>query len=254
VITDTSNEKQKNQVTPSKTERVKAVFEEPDWYLSRRRYNIRIRTETVQEIVQGKEFHHILDIACGDGSISIPLLRAQNRLTLLDISSSMLAHARSHIPAELLPNVEMLNREFLSAELQPQGYDLIICLGLLAHVDNPVEVIAKIKSLLRPGGMIIMESTDSGHPLNSIARFMNRLSQLWRPIHYPVNLITSDDVIRMFAQHQLCLVSIFRYSLAFFPRGSQEGLYNSVRATFGSFTKNSNAWLGKECIYVFRPD
>src|SRR5437899_5299730 len=88
---------------------VRLVFENPDFYLKRSRYNIRIRMETINDFTQGHDYKRVLDIGCGDGSLSAPLLRAHNRLTLLDVSSAMLLKACDQIPRELIRHVEFVN-------------------------------------------------------------------------------------------------------------------------------------------------
>jgi predicted TPR repeat methyltransferase len=85
----------------TKIDEVKSLFESPQPYLERRRYNINIRAETVQYFLRNREFTRILDIGCGDGSVSIPLLNPQPELTLLDLSANMLSAAQSNIPSNL---------------------------------------------------------------------------------------------------------------------------------------------------------
>ena len=58
----------------SKSPQVKSWFENPNQYLQRRNFDIRIRLETVQGFTKGATFGRVLDIPCGDGSISLPLL------------------------------------------------------------------------------------------------------------------------------------------------------------------------------------
>ena len=53
---------------------VKALFEVPEKYLGPRRYDIRVRVETVQQFTKTLHFDRVLDIGCGDGAISLPLL------------------------------------------------------------------------------------------------------------------------------------------------------------------------------------
>jgi 2-polyprenyl-3-methyl-5-hydroxy-6-metoxy-1,4-benzoquinol methylase len=257
VLADLEKEEVGEGTMGSKTREVKTVFETPEWYLDGTRENITIRTETVQEFLEGKKFDRILDIACGDATASTPLLTRSNRLTLLDISSGMLAHAQSKIPANLLSNVEIINEDFMKATLEPKSFDLIICLGMLAHVDSPAAVIAKIASLLRPNGTIIMESTDAGNVMSYLTIFHQKLASIRKPVPYHVNLLTRAEVVKMFGNHGIELCSIFRYTFSLFPGIhrvlDQKALYKVVRGMFGSSKKNRNAWLGKECIYLFRP-
>jgi SAM-dependent methyltransferase len=50
--------------------------------------------ETVQELVRLSGDARVLDIGCGDGSISLPLLTGKTSLTLLDLSAKMLSIAK----------------------------------------------------------------------------------------------------------------------------------------------------------------
>ena len=86
-------------------DQVRSLFEEPEWYFSRRAFDIRIRVETVQELVRLSGDARILDIGCGDGSISVPLLTGKTSLTLLDLSAKMLSIAKSKVPPGLSRNV-----------------------------------------------------------------------------------------------------------------------------------------------------
>jgi 2-polyprenyl-3-methyl-5-hydroxy-6-metoxy-1,4-benzoquinol methylase len=197
----------------------------------------------------------ILDIGCGDGSMSLPLLTSGNRLTLVDLSSSMLSFARSNVPRELLANVEIVNEDFTRARLEPQSYDLILCIGVLAHAESPVALIEKIISLLRPGGTIIMESTDASHFLSPLVVLYHRLWGMFRPQGYALNLISSAEVIEIFRRLHFKLSSIYRYNLPGFPgmdRLIPQGMLHAmVRMMYGTPNHNRNASFGKECLYLF---
>jgi 2-polyprenyl-3-methyl-5-hydroxy-6-metoxy-1,4-benzoquinol methylase len=234
---------------------VRELFEQPARYLSRWRYNIRIRAETVREFVKGLKYESILDVGCGDGSISVPLLASRVRLTLLDIASHMLTIARSRVPAEWLPNVSMINEDLLTAKLEANAYDLILCVGVLAHVDSPSLVAAKIASLVKPGGTVIVQSTDTTHVVTYLVRLCHLLVGLVRPRPYSGNLLSTEDVVQMFAKHGLRLEAVYRYSLLLPGTGgvfTHDRLYAMVRALFGRYPQARNPWLGNECLYKFR--
>ncbi len=238
----------------SKTEQVRLVFEQTQWYL-KKRFNIRIRAETVREFVKDAKFDRILDIGCGDGSISLPLLTSHNRVTLLDLSSGMLSVARSNIPPELFANVEIANEEFMKAKLNAQTYDLILCIGVLAHVDSPSDVIAKIASLSKSGGSVIVESTDCRHFVSHLATLYYRVRDVFSPAKYSTNVLSSAEVVDMFVKHGFALLSIYRYSMPL-PGVrrlfTNNFLYKMIRLSYGTATRNRNAWMGNECIYHFR--
>lgn len=241
----------------TKINEVKSLFEAPEPYLKRRRYNIDIRSETVRYFLRNREFTRILDVGCGDGSASIPLLNAEKSLTLLDLSQNMLAIAQSNVPPDLRQNVQPINHDFLSASLEPRSFDLIICLGLLAHVDSPKDVIGRIAQLLRPNGIVIMQSTDSGGVLTSLGVSYRRILEAFGRMKYRYTLTTTNQVVQMFAACGLELSEIYRYSLPALPAidriFSQRALYNYVRLAYGPAQNNYNTWPGKECIYLFTP-
>ena len=74
---------------------IKRAFEQPQWYLTKTAYNIKVRIETIKEFVNGQSPKNILDIGCGDGSLSLHLLTTDNHITLLDRSKRMMEIACS---------------------------------------------------------------------------------------------------------------------------------------------------------------
>src|SRR5664279_595952 len=235
----------------SQVERVKPLFAKPDWFLKKKRYNIRLRSEVVQEFLKGAQYSSILDIGCGDGSLSLPLLRPDAHITLLDISTDMLAAAQAQIPGELADNVRIVNGDFASEPFAPHSYDLIICVGVLAYVESLPNTIAKIAKLLKPGGTVITENTNSTHLLTRI------YTSLARPIksNYPITSVSSKSVTDLYDSHRFRLTGEFRYSLAQPGMGkvlSQDQMYRLVRFLHGSAGQNRNTWLANECMYCFQ--
>ncbi len=239
----------------SRLPRVKKLFEAPAWYLEGTSFNIRIRQETVRNLVAGSRFRRILDIGCGNGAISIPLLRPDNRLTLVDVSRAMIAIARSNIPAELAENVELLNKDLMVAPLEPHAYDLIVCLGVLAHVESPSATLARVASLLRPGGTLILEFTDAFHPLGRLNMLYHKLRDALRGSTFSPNLLSHRDVFGMLETVDLRLVSTYRYGMwlpLLHKLFSQGALYSMVRAMFGTSENNRNACLGNAYICLIK--
>jgi 2-polyprenyl-3-methyl-5-hydroxy-6-metoxy-1,4-benzoquinol methylase len=237
-----------------KTDQVREFFDEPKSYLSRRRFDIAIRSETVQEFTKNKMYSRILDIGCGDGSLSLPLLTEHNRLTLLDLSSNMLSRARSKVPAGLEGNVEIIQGNFVTAEFGRREYDLVLCVGVLAHVDSVPEVMAKLASIVKPGGNVILQISDSAHFLTRMFLPYGALMNLVKPPKYPLNRFPRSEILRIARENRLKLISGYRYGLplpGMHRVFSQEALYNLVRALFGTSARNRNPWLGGESLMLF---
>lgn len=240
----------------SKSDYVRQVFEDAPHYLKTRRVDIRFRIEAVKRFASSMVWQRLLDIGCGDGSISLQLLTPASHLTLLDLSASMASFARKNVPDGLAANVEVRNENFMLASFGPESFDLIVSVGVMAHVDSPDAFLAKIRSLLRPGGTLIIEFTDSRHFIGQLGRFWGRLKEIAAPALYPTNRLSFSEVAPLFEKHDLSLVSSFRYSRIPLPGIdrilSPEIQYRIARMIFGGCSNNRNAWLGNEYICVLR--
>lgn len=235
--------------------RVKAFFTDSDWYLQARRYNIAIRAETVQDFLKGNQFSSILDIGCGDGSLSVPLLNSQRQLTLLDVSRKMLSIANSRVPPELRRNVENIDKEFMHAKLERNSYDLVICVGVLAFVQCLEEFVLRMTSLLTPNGMVVIENTDASHFYTFMLRAYHGLHNMVIPDKCPTNSYSRGKLLQQFRHQGFVLSGSYRYTLVFpivQKMLSQQQLYKVVRHCYGTADRNRNAWMGNECLYFFR--
>jgi 2-polyprenyl-3-methyl-5-hydroxy-6-metoxy-1,4-benzoquinol methylase len=230
---------------------VRLEFEQPDKYLNGSQYNIRIRAETVKALIADRQHKRILDIGCGDASISLPLLHADNRLTLIDLSNTMLSRARSRVRAELIRNIEFFHGDFVCAPLT-RTYDLVICVGVLAHVSSPAVVVRKIADILEPGGTVVIQVTDCRH---LITRAVQANLKLWgiATATYPLMQLCAEEVTELFTRQGLQLVDTYRYTQ---PHGlgrllSGESLYCLTRFMYGWYPKGRNAALGNEILFRF---
>jgi ubiquinone/menaquinone biosynthesis C-methylase UbiE len=244
--------------TDGKSDHVRQVFENAPRYLKSRQVDIRFRIETVRTFAAGLKWQELLDIGCGDGTISLQLVSSTSHMTLLDLSASMVAIARSNIPTGFAANVEVRNENFLATPFDSQLFDLIVTVGVMAHVDSPDEFLGKIRSLLRPGGSLIIEFTDSRHFIGQLGRFWGRLKELVAPPKYLTNRLSFSDVAPLFESHHLRLLSVFRYARIPVPGidrvMSYEMQFRLAKLIFGDCTKNSNAWLGNEYICLLSAD
>jgi SAM-dependent methyltransferase len=233
---------------------VRRVFENAPRYLTSRRVDIRFRMDTVRDYASMIEWERLLDIGCGDGSISLQLLTPSNRLTLMDLSSTMVERVKTNTPHHLAHNVVVRNENFAAAAFDPQPFDIVIAVGVMAHVDSPDAFLAKIKTLLRPGSKLVLEFTDAFHPVGRVGRFWGWLKERIAPAKYSTNKLSIATMSALLKRNDFTVVETFRYSRVPLPGFnriiSHDTEYRMMKAFFGSALKNRNAWLGNEYIFL----
>jgi ubiquinone/menaquinone biosynthesis C-methylase UbiE len=237
-----------------KSQLVKAVFENTSVYLTFD-YNIRIRKETVEAFTKGKTFQSILDIPCGTGAMSVPLLAQSKKLTLVDISSNMLEVATKSIPQNEKEKVEIIHNDFFKISLPEKSYDLVICLGLMAHVNSPEQLIQKISSLVAPGGLLIIQNTDSSHFYSYLIRLYLGMKQLIKKQPYRLNKVDSQLLENGLKQNGFELQHQFRYNQSFLGLSnlfSNDKKYSLTRWFFGDVQNNKHAAWGSDYTYLFK--
>jgi SAM-dependent methyltransferase len=194
-------------------------------------------------VVQGKQYSEILDIGCGDGSISTPLLNSNCRLTLLDVSPGMLSIARSRIPEELSSRVKFVNEDFMQVPFEQNFFDLVICVGVLAHVVSPKDLIGKIASVLKPGGTLILECTNGHHFLDRLNQLRNHVAWLFHPPKYKMNILSATAIRKTAEEYGFNPAAEFRYGLPLPGTGrfySADGAYTSTRSLFGDIDQSQS--------------
>ena len=142
------------------------LFARPSAYLDRNPFVAR-RAAIVASLAGAAADGGILDIGCGDGSISLPLLEACHSLTLVDASAEMLSLAETRVPSAFRHKVTLRHGRVEQLDL-PQA-DLVICLGVLAHVEEVGPLVTRLANLTQRGGLLLVQATDVDRLLGRVA-------------------------------------------------------------------------------------
>nr|WP_294528386.1 methyltransferase domain-containing protein [uncultured Rhodopila sp.] len=124
-----------------------------------------------------KEGQTVLDVATGTGLVAIEAARrvgASGRVIGLDISPGMLARARRKIDDLALPNIELREADAGTADMPPDGFDLILCSAALVFMADIPAVLRGWHKFLKPGGYVGFDapaenSTAAGSTLAPLA-------------------------------------------------------------------------------------
>jgi SAM-dependent methyltransferase len=164
-----------------------------------------IRARLVAELLHDLHGATVLDLGCGDGSISRPLLAGENRLTLVDMSEAMLERAR-----HATSGATRFVRANALTWTEDAVYDVVLCVGLVAHVESPSKLVERVAAATRPGGRCIVQITDGGRPLGWL---LARYARLRRREGYRLNELTGSELVDLAAERGLRPLAARRYGL-----------------------------------------
>lgn len=119
--------------------------------------------------------HRVLDLGCGTGGHAIHFARLGLETVGVDPSQAMLAQAKSN--AAGVPGVRLVMAGFGELQARVGGaFDAVICLGnTLPHVlsrDALRAALADIASVLRPGGLLVVQQLNYDRILAQRQRFL----------------------------------------------------------------------------------
>ena len=150
-----------------KLQEVKRAFDNADRYL-KGNSSILVRVRLINEMVKDLKFGRYLELGCGDGSIALSLLNENKKLVLVDLSDVMIDKAKKRTPPALVKNVTYTVSDIYSFQSE-EKFDLVICVGVLAHVPSIERLIIKIGSLLKDDGHLVLQYTEG----NSLFGWIN---------------------------------------------------------------------------------
>ena len=238
------------------TAEVKAFFEKTDVYLTFN-YNLRIRAETVGAFLGDDYFENVLDMPCGTGDISAPHIKQFGHLSLMDFSSNMVETARNRFDEKHQPKLEFINDDFYNHDFKGVQYDLVMNIGIMAHISEPWKFLEKSMGLVKPGGKLIIQNTDSKHWFARLIHLYLSMRRLVGKDKYSLNKISEKDLVSEIQSGGFVLENAFRYNQSFLGLSrffSNDLKYKLTRRYFGDVGKNKHAREGSDATFIFRKE
>jgi SAM-dependent methyltransferase len=101
---------------------------------------------------------------CGVGAQTVTLARRSPgaRFTSIDVSAASIAEARRRVEAAGLVNVAFEEADIFALPFGPESFDHVFVCFVLEHLSQPVEALALLRGLLRPGGTLTVIEGDHG--------------------------------------------------------------------------------------------
>lgn len=197
-----------------------------------------------------------LDCACGPGEITTAILGSGRftSATVFDLSSPMLEAARQRVEIEL-KGLEIGRLEFISSDIfefaaQPHAekYDLILCLGLIAHTGRLDELLGGLKKLLSPHGRILLQSSLLDHVGTKVVRALTR-ERYYRQHGYRISYFYYQDIVGAVRNAGLEAAVVRRFSFGF-PFGDR--FWAGMNYRLEQRMQNWAKLHGAEAMYLLR--
>lgn len=145
-------------------------------------YNSILTFFQAQSVIENTKGDSLLDLACGDGTITAMLSTKFKRVVGVDASKSHLIKARKKYPK--VEFQESLIETFETKEI----FDVVTMLNILEHVINPILTLKKASSFLKDDGILIVHVPNALAVNRRIACIMGTLIDEYELSPYDINI------------------------------------------------------------------
>ncbi|WP_341748595.1 bifunctional 2-polyprenyl-6-hydroxyphenol methylase/3-demethylubiquinol 3-O-methyltransferase UbiG [Candidatus Tisiphia endosymbiont of Sialis lutaria] len=151
----------------------------------------------------------ILDVGCGGGLITSPLCKLNGIVTGIDALQSNIDIAVQYASEQSL-NIQYLKstvEELVYSDDLQYKYDVVLCLEVIEHIDNPGDFIKNLASLVKPNGMIIISTINRTVKSYMLAILMAEYLLNWVPknTHDHSKFLKPSEIYSMFNDNNIGL-------------------------------------------------
>ncbi|NJN23733.1 MAG: class I SAM-dependent methyltransferase [Acaryochloridaceae cyanobacterium RL_2_7] len=118
--------------------------------------------ETFLKSIGIKPTMRALDLACGVGQTTLALARylTQGSVLGVDQSEEMIRRAQLSSDPSLSPRITFEVGQAECLAFESQSFDFVYARLLFQHLAQPLQVLAEIKRILKPGGVVCLVDVD----------------------------------------------------------------------------------------------
>ncbi|MBK6981553.1 MAG: class I SAM-dependent methyltransferase [Betaproteobacteria bacterium] len=119
----------------------------------------------------------VLELGCGTGSTAIAHAPYVKHILAIDISSKMIAIAQGKADAKNIFNITFCHSAIDEFSVPDRSLDAVLGLNVLHLLDNKEEMISRIWTMLKPGGVFVTSTACIG---DTILKFLGIVAPLGR--------------------------------------------------------------------------
>jgi len=115
-----------------------------------------------------KSGDRVLEFACGTGVMTLPVAAHVAHVRAIDIADEMVRRAAEKVETQGVTNVELSRTDLFDPCLEEGSFDAVMAFNVLCYVDNFEEVMRRIRSLLKPGGVFLSATDCLGEKITKV--------------------------------------------------------------------------------------
>lgn len=104
----------------------------------------------------------VLDVGCGDGTITLGLAATAGHVVGVDLDEEQLEDARRYAADHSIAHVEFRVGDVYALEYPSCRFDACLCHSLLETLERPLDALAEIGRVLKPGGVVGVACVEYG--------------------------------------------------------------------------------------------
>jgi SAM-dependent methyltransferase len=185
----------------------------------------------------------ILDLGCGTGQFSLPLLEREHRVVSVDFDAPRLREVRAACVESELEG-QLARADAACLPCPTRSFDAVVCREMIEHIAEPGPVLDEIHRVLRPEGWLCV-TVPSAHT----ERFFQRVDPRWLDMAGHVHVFSRAAMCELLTAHGFEVTEIrgrnFFYSLFWFfhtlVRTTHDGT-GRIQDHFGLAQRIFRAW------------
>src|SRR5262249_26701396 len=122
-------------------------------------------TEALLRRVGLRDGQRIVEVGCGSGNIACWVaqqIAPSGSVVAIDFARDQIEQARRQAQSRNLRYIEFHGGDAYAPRLPEGSSDLVYCRLVLSHLTQPAAALAAMRSLARPGGLVVCEEIDIG--------------------------------------------------------------------------------------------
>lgn len=120
----------------------------------------------------------LLDIGCGNGSITTELAKSVKTVEAIDISSRSLELAKNAATAWSVQNINFKQATIHEISTGGQQYSAVTTFNVMQYISDTEDFAKQVFGLLKPGGLFISSTPTLGHRRSFFKGLLKTLSKL----------------------------------------------------------------------------